>query len=367
MCRWLAYSGSPIRLEEFLVKPRPLAGRPEPALADGRHHDERRRVRRRLVRRDRGRPAADVPQHPSGLERPEPARGGGQHPLAAVLRAHPGVHRRRRSRRPTRHPFRHGRWLWMHNGAIREFDKSMHELRMAVDPDLFPSIEGTTDSETMFYLALTFGLEDDPPAAVERMVGFVEQAGRAHGVEHPIQMTVATTDGERIWAFRYSSEGQSRSLFYSTRIDQLRQLHPEVPRAGRPLGRVPAGRLGAARRPARRLERGTGGAVGLRRARPGRDAPVPAANRVAGTLPRQWPTRTAPARCPARPPGRETWRRRCASSCAPRRAAPACCCWRPSPRCSGSTSTRRRTTTFGRPSWRSGWATTRSRSTSAAG
>ena len=42
-------------------------------------------------------------------------------------------------------------------------------------------------------------------------------------------MTVATTDGERIWAFRYSSEGQSRSLFYSTRIDQLRQLHPEVP------------------------------------------------------------------------------------------------------------------------------------------
>jgi glutamine amidotransferase len=61
------------------------------------------------------------------------------------------------------------------------------------------------------------------------MVGFVEQTGRAHGVEHPIQMTVATTDGERIWAFRYSSEGQSRSLFYSTRLDQLRQLHPEVP------------------------------------------------------------------------------------------------------------------------------------------
>ena len=69
------------------------------------------------------------------------------------------------------HPFRYENRLWMHNGAIREFDKSMHELRMAVDPDLFPSIEGTTDSETMFYLALTFGLEVDPPAAVERMVG----------------------------------------------------------------------------------------------------------------------------------------------------------------------------------------------------
>jgi hypothetical protein len=66
----------------------------------------------------------------------------------------------------------------------------------------------------MFYLALTFGLEDDPVAAVERMVGFVEKTGHDHGVELPIQMTVATTDGRSIWAFRYSSEGDSRSLCF---------------------------------------------------------------------------------------------------------------------------------------------------------
>ena len=28
---------------------------------------------------------------------------------------------------------------------------------LAIDESLYPSIEGTTDSETMFYLALTFG------------------------------------------------------------------------------------------------------------------------------------------------------------------------------------------------------------------
>jgi hypothetical protein len=39
------------------------------------------------------------------------------------------------------------------------------------------------------------------------MVAFVEERGHAHGVEHPLQMTVATTDGESLWAFRYSSEG----------------------------------------------------------------------------------------------------------------------------------------------------------------
>ena len=72
------------------------------------------------------------------------------------------------------------------------------------------------------------GLEDDPPAAVARAVGFIEDVGRKHGVEHPIQMTVATTDGTTLWAFRYSSEGKSRSLFYSTTAEQLRELYPDL-------------------------------------------------------------------------------------------------------------------------------------------
>ena len=120
----------------------------------------------------------------------------------------------------------------MHNGVIREFARMRRELVLAVDDSLFTSIEGTTDSEAMFYLALTFGLEDDPVAAVEQMVGFVEETGRKHGVEQPIQMTVATTDGRTIWAFRYSSEGDSRSLYYSTNMDTLRALHPELEELG---------------------------------------------------------------------------------------------------------------------------------------
>jgi len=115
----------------------------------------------------------------------------------------------------------------MHNGLIREFARIKRDLVLAVDDSLFASIEGTTDSETMFYLALTFGLESDPVSAVERMVGFVEKTGRAQGVERPIQMTIATTDGHSVWAFRYSSEGDSRSLYFSTRMDDLKALYPE--------------------------------------------------------------------------------------------------------------------------------------------
>jgi glutamine amidotransferase len=126
------------------------------------------------------------------------------------------------------HPFRHGRWLWMHNGAIHEFHRIKRDLVLAVDPSLYPEIEGSTDTEVFFYLALSLGLESDPPAAVEGAVGLIEEVGRRYGVEHPMQMTVATTDGDRLWAFRYSSEGRSRSLFYSTDVPTLRQLHPEL-------------------------------------------------------------------------------------------------------------------------------------------
>jgi glutamine amidotransferase len=126
------------------------------------------------------------------------------------------------------HPFRHGRWLWMHNGLIREFHQVKRDLMLEIDPALFADVRGSTDSEVFFFLARTLGLEDDPPTAVARAVGLIEEVGRRHGVEHPIQMTVATSNGEKLWAFRYSSEGQSRTLFYSTNVPELRALHPEI-------------------------------------------------------------------------------------------------------------------------------------------
>jgi predicted glutamine amidotransferase len=118
--------------------------------------------------------------------------------------------------------------LWMHNGSLAEFAKVKRDLQMAIDPSLYPQIEGSTDTETLFFLALTFGLADDVPSAVARAVGLAEQIGRSHDVEYPVHMTVATTDGESIWTFRYSSEKATSSLYYSTDVAQVRQLYPEL-------------------------------------------------------------------------------------------------------------------------------------------
>jgi predicted glutamine amidotransferase len=226
MCRWLAYSGSPIRLEELLVKrdrsliDQSLHARQGATTTNGDGfgvgwygHDETPRLYRST--------------HPAWNDRNlrELAAGVSSPLFFAHIRASTGT----AIQETNTHPFRHGNWLWMHNGLIREFARVRRELVLSIDDSLFPSLEGTTDSETMFYLALTFGLERDPIGAVEQMIGLVEETGRRHDVEHPIQMTVATTDGRSIWAFRYSSEGDSRSLYFSTRMDALKALYPESP------------------------------------------------------------------------------------------------------------------------------------------
>ena len=57
------------------------------------------------------------------------------------------------------------------NGEITEFRRSGASSSWPSTPNCSRSVEGSTDSELMFFLALTFGLDQDPPGAVARMAG----------------------------------------------------------------------------------------------------------------------------------------------------------------------------------------------------
>jgi predicted glutamine amidotransferase len=226
MCRWMAYTGSPLSIEDLLYVPenslivQSLHARlgVEPTNGDGFgvgwYGDGEIPGRYRSIEpawNDRNLREL-APQIRSRL-------------VLAHVRASTGTP----VQQTNCHPFRHGRWLWAHNGALAGFSRTKRDLVLAVDPGLYPDIEGSTDSELFFYLALTFGLEDDPPTAVARAVGLIEEVGRRHGEQFPLQMTVATTDGETLWAFRYSSEGRSRSLFHNEDISTLRAQYPDNP------------------------------------------------------------------------------------------------------------------------------------------
>ena len=224
MCRWLAYSGSPVLLEELLYGPKNslIVQSLHSRLGAEETNGDGFGVGWYGAQRT---PAVFRSVEPAWNDRNLQALAG--HINAGTVFAHIRASTGSPVQQTNCHPFRHGRWLWMHNGLIHDFHTVKRDLVVAVDPELYPEIEGTTDSETLFHLALTFGLEEDPPAAVQRAIGLVETVGRRHGVEYPFQGTIATTDGECIWAFRYSSEGKSRSLFFSTDVRALREMHPE--------------------------------------------------------------------------------------------------------------------------------------------
>ena len=223
MCRWLAYFGDPIPIEWVVLQPKH-------SLLDQSLHA---RLGATTTNGDGfglgwygtgERPGLFRSVHPAWNDRNlrELATQVSSRLFFAHIRASTGT----AVQETNCHPFRYGSWLFMHNGLVREFARVKRDLLLAVEPSLLPAIEGSTDSELLFYLALTFGLQEEPVAALERMAGFVEAVGEGHGIEHPLQMAVAVSDGTRIVVVRYSSERNSRSLFYSENVQAVKARFP---------------------------------------------------------------------------------------------------------------------------------------------
>jgi predicted glutamine amidotransferase len=226
MCRWLAYTGAPVLIHEALYTPKH-------SLIDQSLHAD---LGAEPTNGDGfGVGWYDEEPVPGVFRSIEPAwNDNNLRELTAHVRSHLFfAHVRAAIGSPVQqtncHPFRHDGWLWMHNGFIDGFASIKRDLVLAIDESLYPLIDGTTDTQTLFFVALTFGLTENPPEAVARAIGLVEAYGHRRGVKFPFQGTIATSDGDRLWVFRYSSMGRSRSLFHSRNVQTLRELYPDRP------------------------------------------------------------------------------------------------------------------------------------------
>lgn len=213
MCRWIAYAGSPIHLDEILLRPE------HSLLAQSRHALQS---------------TFEVNADGFGVgwytDQPTPGIYHDTRPawndrnlasLAAHIRSHLFFGHIRAAVgsmvvRSNCHPFRHGRWLFQHNGAIGGFGRIKHRLDMQIDPELYAEKQGQTDTETMFLLGLSLGMMDDPQGGICRMIEKVEEARHAESVDESFHMTVAISDGASVYAARYASHGPQPSLYHST-------------------------------------------------------------------------------------------------------------------------------------------------------
>lgn len=232
MCRWLAYSGPEIYMDTLLVKP-------EYSLLT-----QSRFARENFVK--------DMPHFPDGAfptngdgfgfgwygEREEPGLYRELRPawsdenftnlartiksglfLAHLRAAYEGTVQRSNS-----HPFKCDNWLFQHNGEVMGFQHLRRELMLELSPERFNNVQGTTDTEVCFYLALELGMDTDPKLGMERMTGRIERARREHGIDGPFRLTCAASDGSALYAVRYSSDRQSKTMYLNRGSAALRQI-----------------------------------------------------------------------------------------------------------------------------------------------
>jgi predicted glutamine amidotransferase len=224
MCRWMAWSGQPMMVEELLFKP-------AHGLVDQSLHS---RMGAETTNGDGfGLGWYGVGAGPGVYHSVSPAWGDANlrelaaHIESPLFVAHVRATSGTSVQQTNCHPFRHGQWLFVHNGVLAGFPVMRRELMLSIDPERFANVLGSTDSEVLFHLALTFGLEEDPIGALERTIGLVEATANAHGIAHDVQASICVTDGVTLWAVRHSTEGHTRTLFVSADVDAVQRLHPE--------------------------------------------------------------------------------------------------------------------------------------------
>ena len=224
MCRWMAWHGQSVLMEELLFKT-------QHSLVDQSLHS---RLGAETTNGDGfGLGWYGVGDGPGVYHSVEPAwndanlRHLAAHIASPLFLAHVRATTGTAVQQTNCHPFMEGQWLFVHNGLVNDFHEVRRDLMLALDPQSFAAIQGSTDSEVLFHLALSMGLDDGPIEALERTLGFIEDVQRHRGIVPALQASIGVSDGETLWAVRYSSEGRSRTLFRSEDADAIRRLHPE--------------------------------------------------------------------------------------------------------------------------------------------
>jgi len=211
MCRWAAYVGAPILVEEVVSRP---------------GHS--------LIHQSHGASETKTAINADGFglawygEREEPGLFRDILPawsdpnlrsLTAQVRsglflAHVRASTGTATSRNNCHPFTVGRWSFMHNGQIGGYDAFRRDAEMMIADHLYPHRKGATDSEALFLMALGGGLEDDPCGALEHAVARLEALSRARGSAPHVRLTAAFSDGRRLYAARYATDDVVPTLYH---------------------------------------------------------------------------------------------------------------------------------------------------------
>ena len=102
----------------------------------------------------------------------------------------------------------------MHNGQVGGFENFRRHADMCIPDELYEFRRGATDSEVLFLLTLSEDMDADPKTALEKAVARMEGLSRARGTTPHMRLSVAMSDGEKLYAARYSSDRIAPTVYY---------------------------------------------------------------------------------------------------------------------------------------------------------
>ena len=222
MCRFAAYMGRPILLEDVIVKP-------SNALIKQSLHARESVIRTNGDGFGVGWYMPDLSEDPGLFTSVYPAWNDRNllHLAAKIKSPCFFAHVRAASMGGVSpyncHPFIHGRWMLMHNGNIQDFINVKRHLRHLLDDDIYNSIQGETDSEHLFALFLQYakGKSLSNIESVYKLITTVfkkiEALINQYGTPGNSYFNVCITDGKRMVASRYSSDESytPETLYYT--------------------------------------------------------------------------------------------------------------------------------------------------------
>ena len=237
MCRFLAYQGTPILMEQLVTTPcyslihQSLHAAEAPCATNGDGFGLG-------WYGERAEPGIYREVRPAWSD--ENLRAICAQVRSAQFFAHVRASTGTQTSRTNCHPFGVGKFLFMHNGQIAEWARVRRVVENLIPDEYYGVRVGSTDSEAIFLAAFAHGLEQDPVAALRTTLRAVKRAMLQAGVEDPLHFTATLSDGETLWAFRWSCDDAPASLYYqqtaegvtlvSEPIDDNRAGWQEVPR-----------------------------------------------------------------------------------------------------------------------------------------
>jgi glutamine amidotransferase len=121
------------------------------------------------------------------------------------------------------HPFQYKNFLWMHNGRLGQFTKLQRPILNNLSDEAFHTIRGSTDSEyafAMFLDAIQFNHQASTKEMAQAVLTTIRKITKlriAHGVTSNAFINFAVSNGRTIIVTRFSTNQNTKpaSLFYA--------------------------------------------------------------------------------------------------------------------------------------------------------